>query len=86
MFCMLPEMKTEKIKNENQIVAVGRGKYERLLNRQRRNRMSTPHSIEYKDIESKIMGAYPLVDFRCGELIQYSGKPTGRCSSRLKMG
>ena len=76
-----------KLKNENQIVAVGRGKYVRLPESAKKKPYVYPHSIEYKDIESKIMGAYPLADFQMWELIQfnerenygiqYSGKPTG---------
>ena len=61
-----------KLKKENQIVAVGRGKYERLPESAKKKQYVYPHSIEYKDIESKIIGAYPLVDFQMWELIQFN--------------
>lgn len=62
----------EKLKKENQIIAVGRGKYERVPEAAKKKQYAYLHSKEYQDIERKIMEAYPLVDFQMWELIQFN--------------
>lgn len=62
----------EKLKKENQIITVGRGKYERVPEVARKKQYTYIHSKEYQDIEKKIVEKYPLVDFQMWELIQFN--------------
>lgn len=61
-----------KLKKENQIITVGRGKYERVPDTAKKKQYAYIHSEEYNDIERKIMEKYPLVDFQMWELIQFN--------------
>lgn len=62
----------EKLKKENEIIAVGRGKYERLAEEEKKKRYAYVHSKEYQDIEKKITEKYPLVEFQMWELVQFN--------------
>lgn len=62
----------EKLKKENQIIAVGQGKYERMSDMAEKNQYGYTHSKEYRDIERKITKEYPLVEFQMWELIQFN--------------
>lgn len=60
-----------KLKKENQIIAVGRGKYERVSEAVK-YQYSYVHSQEYQDIAKRIIKEYPLVEFQMWELIQFN--------------
>lgn len=62
----------EKFKDEDQIISVGRGKYEHVSGTHPKSRYTYAHSAEYCDIERKIAEKYPLVEFQMWELIQFN--------------
>lgn len=62
----------DKLKKENRIISVGRGKYERVPEETKKRPYTYIHSREYQDIEKEIIVKYPLVEFQMWELIQFN--------------
>lgn len=62
----------EKLKKENRIVTVGRGKYELVSGASKKKQYAYNHSQKYQDIEKGIIKKYPLVEFQMWELIQFN--------------
>lgn len=59
-----------KLKNENKIMTVGKGKYIRIEEGKRKIHYTYQHSQEYYEIERHIEENYPLVVFQMWEFIQ----------------
>lgn len=61
-----------KLKTEKKIRSVGKGKYVRMPDEERRTLYAYCHSQEYQDIEYKISAQYPLAEFQMWEMIQFN--------------
>lgn len=62
----------EKLRSENQIASIGRGKYIKIPECNAKELYTYNHSHEYLEVEEKITDRYPLLEFQLWELIQFN--------------
>lgn len=62
----------EKLRRENQIASIGRGKYIKIPECNAKELYTYNHSYEYLEVEEKITDWYPLLEFQMWELIQFN--------------
>ena len=62
----------EKLRRENQIASIGRGKYIKIPECNAKELYTYNHSYEYLEVEEKITDRYPLLEFQMWELIQFN--------------
>ena len=62
----------EKLRSENQIASIGRGRYIRIPACSAKTLYTYEHSNEYLEVEGKITERYPMLEFQMWELIQFN--------------